>query len=334
MLLDSLAVIGFIFYFFMIGIHIDPWILRRIEKKEVYIGISTVLLALVLSIFSSIIIPQITVSVEADIANSLPVVAASSSVLALPIIAHYLTELKMVNSEFGRMALSSSAVSNLIGFFIIFITSMASETSSEKTMMLETTYAGVFFAVVVIFAVRPIMNWKLKRTIEGDPVGQAFVYMVFLGVLVTGFVSKALGLNIYFGPLVLGLVIPDGPPLGSALVEKLDLFVSGLFMPLYFVKIGLVTDIFAVQAKTYLVVQSVILIACTGKFLGALLSSIYNNVPLCDAILIGLVVNFQGALELGMFKMMEQSKVNIRTALLQSSDVLQSPHLHLDRLIF
>lgn len=58
----------------------------------------------------------------------------------------------------------------------------------------------------------------------------------------------------------------------------------------------------------YLVLQSVILVACLGKFLGAFISSIYNQVSLRDAVSIGLVANVQGVLELGMFKMMKQNE--------------------------
>ncbi|KAG8384994.1 hypothetical protein BUALT_Bualt04G0176000 [Buddleja alternifolia] len=305
--IDAFSVFGCMFYFFLIGVQIDPWILKKIERKDVAIGISTVVLALALGLLGTFILLNAKLSIDTDIASSLPALATSSSVLAFPVIAHYLTELKMVNSEFGRTALSSSMVSNLFGFGVITFTVTIGQHASEIFRNVQIFASALFFAVVIAFGVRPIIIWALERTPEGEPLKQDLIYIVFLGVLVTGFCSKAVGLNIFFGPLIYGIAIPAGPPLGSALVEKLHLITSWLFMPLYFVKNGLVTDIFSLKWKNYLLVQFVILLACIGKFLGALISSIYSKVPLREAVQIGLVMNVQGVLELGMFKMMKQN---------------------------
>ncbi|KAK6155367.1 hypothetical protein DH2020_009615 [Rehmannia glutinosa] len=307
-ILDTLAVFGYMIYFFLIGVQVDPWVLKRIERKDICIGISTVLLAMVLSLSGSLIVINGNFPIASRISHSLPAVATSSSVLGFPVIAHYLTELKMVNSEFGRMALSSSLISNLFGFCVITAVVTTEQNRSEINKSIQTVIAGIVLALVIAVVVRPILVWAVRRNPEGEPLKQGFIFMVFVGILVTGFCSKAVGLNIFYGPLLYGIAIPAGPPLGSALMDKLDLITSWLFMPLYFVKNGLVTDIFSVDFGHYLLVQSIILLACIGKFFGALISSVLNKVPLRDAIQIGLVMNVQGVLELGMFKMMKQSK--------------------------
>ncbi|EYU31836.1 hypothetical protein MIMGU_mgv1a002154mg [Erythranthe guttata] len=273
--LDTLAVFGYMIYFFLIGVQMDPWIFKKIERKDISVGVSTVFLAVVLSLSGTFILLARDPSIESNIASSLPAVATSSSVLSFPIVAHYLTELKMVNSEFGRMALSSSLISNMFGFCIITPAILAKQNGSEIIASMQTFISGIGL-----------------KTYRGRA-DQA---------------SKAVGLNIFFGPLIYGITIPAGPPLGSALMEKLDLITSSLFMPLYFVKNGLVTDVFSVKPKNYLLVQSVILLACVGKFTGGMMSSIYNKVPLKEAVQIGLVMNVQGVLELGMFKMMKQNR--------------------------
>ncbi|KAF2322912.1 hypothetical protein GH714_032032 [Hevea brasiliensis] len=120
-------------------------------------------------------------------------------------------------------------------------------------------------------------------------------------VLRTKFVS--------FGPAAKnGYAIDVGPPIGSALVDKLDLLANWIFMPIYLVKNGLVINVFSVKLKNYLIVQSIALISSFGKFLGTFLASSYSNIPLTDAASLGLVMNAQGVLELGMFKMMKKNK--------------------------
>ncbi|KAL3653863.1 hypothetical protein CASFOL_003544 [Castilleja foliolosa] len=307
-ILDTLSVFGCMIYMFLMGLQIDPSVLKRIEKKVIYIGLSTVSFALFLSLSGTFIVLAGKYPSASGIATSLPAVAMSSSVLSFPVIAHYLTELKMVNSEFGRMALSSSLISNMFGFCIVSTAIMTTQPSTEILVGLQSIVAGLVLGFVIVFMIRPIIIWQLRKHPEGETLNQGFIYMVFVGILVSGLCSQSAGFNILYGPLVFGIALPAGPPLGSALMEKLSLITSWLFMPLYFVKNGLVTDIFSVQYKQYWLVQSIIFLACIGKFLGALISSLYNKVPLREAIQIGLVMNVQGILELALFKLMKHNK--------------------------
>ncbi|CAA0813138.1 Cation/H(+) antiporter 15 [Striga hermonthica] len=304
--LDALAIFGGMTYFFLIGVQIDAWVLKRIQKKDICIGISTVVFALLLSFtgaFSISKLPHVT-----PISDSLFIVALSSSVLGFPVIAHYLTELRMVNSEFGRMALSASIISNLFGFCVITAFILTQQNPYEVSARLESVLAGLVITAAVFLIVRPAVQWGLRRNPDGEPLKQGFVFMLFVGFLLSGFISKAVGLHIFFGPMMYGVALPAGPPLGSAMVEKLDLVTSWLFMPLYFVKNGLVTDAFSVGPGRYAVVQSVILLGCAGKFLGAVIASMYNGVGQREAVQVGLVMNVQGVMDLGLFKMMKQNQ--------------------------
>ena len=150
----------------------------------------------------------------------------------------------------------------------------------------------------------------------GEPLKETSVVALFVGVLVSGVCCQATGLNIYYGPFVLGITIPPGPPVGSVITEKLEFFTTWIFMPLYFVKNGLLIDIFAVKFQNYLAVQFIALMATFGKFLAAFMISFYCNMPLRDAMALGLVMNVQSVIELDMFKMMERNKVCIKFILL------------------
>ncbi|GFY87596.1 hypothetical protein Acr_05g0012350 [Actinidia rufa] len=230
--------------------------------------------------------PMGKISLEQKTTISLPIVATLESVLAFPMMAQYLSELKMINSEFGRLALSCSIVINLFGFCVITLTMLMNQQSGEKFVMIKAL----------------LPKTKGESTTE-------LIYVIFVGVLVAAFASQASGLNICYGPFLYGFAVPAGPPLGSALVEKLELINSLLFMPLYFVKNGLcqkwVGDgYFPSVVKSYLVVQFTIVIAWVGKFLGALMSSRMQSY-------LGLVLNVQGVLDLGMYKKMKQAIVKI-----------------------
>lgn len=121
--------------------------------------------------------------------------------------------------------------------------------------------------------------------------------------MVYRFIGEVVGLNAFVPSFLLGLVIPDSPPLGAALVEKLDCFVSVLLMPIFFTVCGLRMDIFAIQQfKNVSVIQLTFFVAFFGKIIGAVLPPLMDRMPIMDALLLGLglIMNAKGVVELFM----------------------------------
>ncbi|KAL5581406.1 hypothetical protein UlMin_013848 [Ulmus minor] len=308
-LLDIVSSIGFMFYFFLVGVQMDPWILKKISRKTFTIGISTVVVPMVLTRLFIHVLPKIF-NLDNQLAESLLVIANAESVLAFPTIASLLAELKIINSEFGRTAMCSSVVSGLFCFCITTSIVLAHQASDDNLRMLSTMSTGVVFVLVVVFIVRPVVVWMMRQNPAGGPVKQSHIVYLFIGVLVSGFCSLATGLHVYFGPLILGIAIPTGPPLGVAITEKLELVNQWMFMPIFFLKNGLIIDVFTVQLKNCMIVLSIAIVGALGKFLGAFSSSIYWSMPWMDATALGFLSNFQGLLELGMFKLMMNSGID------------------------
>jgi Kef-type K+ transport system membrane component KefB len=95
------------------------------------------------------------------------------------------------------------------------------------------------------------------------------------------------------------LVIPDGPPLGAAIVDRLDCFVSALLMPIFFTLCGLKTNVFSVQKwKTVVVILLVVFIGFLGKIIGTMLPPLFCRMPFRDALALGLLMNSKGIVEL------------------------------------
>ncbi|XP_025011987.2 cation/H(+) antiporter 15 isoform X1 [Ricinus communis] len=304
-MLDIVASFGFILYFFLVGVQMDPWIFKHLDRKAVGLGLFGVAVPMVLSNASSLFILS-HVNVDPSIARSLPSVAQSESVFAFPVIAHFLAELKIINSEFGRVALSSSFVAGLCSFAVITSSVLLQQSGDYYGALQILTNAAVLL-IIIIFIIRPAIMRMTKHNPEGELLKESYVIWLLLAVFLTGFLSHALGLHLYFGPLVFGITIPAGPPIGSTLVHKLDLLTNWIFMPLYLVKNGLTTNIFSIKFKNYLIVQFIAITSSFGKFFGTFIVSRFSNIPTKDAASLGLVVNAQGVLELGMFRMMKRN---------------------------
>lgn len=73
----------------------------------------------------------------------------------------------------------------------------------------------------------------------------------------------------------MGLVIPDGPPLGAALTDMLDCFVSVLLMPIFFIACGLRMNVFSIQnLENVGVIHLVVFVSLFGKVVRSILPSL------------------------------------------------------------
>ncbi|KAK1567316.1 hypothetical protein Q3G72_010781 [Acer saccharum] len=303
-LLDVLASFAYMFHFFIIGVQIDPWIIKKINKHTFSIGFFTVTLPMVVSTGCAVFLGSFLTEAEA---KSLPVVALVESVLSFPMIAFFLAELGILNSEFGGVALCSSVISTLCSFCVTTISVLVHQSAGEILNSLGTVCSAILFAVA-IFVTRPALMWMIRRNPDGQPLKENYIIVLLLCVCVTGICSHAMGLHIHYGPLILGIILPAGPPVGTTVMERLYPITTWMFMPIFFVKTGLVINVFNIKMKNYLLVQSIALVGAIGKFMGAFLVSLLCELPVRDAICLGLVMNFQGVVELGLFKLMKKTK--------------------------
>ncbi|XP_057730566.1 cation/H(+) antiporter 17-like [Arachis stenosperma] len=102
--------------------------------------------------------------------------------------------------------------------------------------------SSLAFVVVCILAFRPMVLWMIHKTPEEQPFSETQICIVPTGVMISAFITNALRTHAVFGVFVYGLVIPNGP-LAAAIIEKLEDFVCGLLLPLFFAINGLKTNL-------------------------------------------------------------------------------------------
>ncbi|MBA0758718.1 hypothetical protein Gotri_021690 [Gossypium trilobum] len=310
LLMDVVSTMGFMFYFFLVGVQTDIWLLKKITKKSFAIGFFSVAVPMILTLGMSLLWMQFNVNPnEKKKVDSLPEIAKAESLVSFQIVSYYLSELRVINSEIGRVALCSSMVSTLCSTCVVTSNILWNQSKDDLSRFFQSICYGIIFASLVCCILGPLLLWEMKHTLGGQPLKQGNLVVLFIAVLMSGFWGHSFGLNIYFGPLLFGLIIPSGPPLGSALVEKLDVITNWVLMPLFFVKFGLAVDIFALSLKTYFKVQFFALLGAFGKFLGASLCALSCQMPQRDAIVLGFFMTFQGVIELDLFRLMKRKQI-------------------------
>ncbi|OMP02378.1 Cation/H+ exchanger [Corchorus olitorius] len=291
---------GFMLFLFISGVKMDLGLLKKSGKKHFYIGFVSVFMPLIVVTIVALVTRK-SMDKELGLPSSIGGIASSLAVTAFPI--HYcvLQELNLLSSEVGNMALSIALVSDALGmnFVVIFEAMKQGEVGSRDAIlyMVSLIVLGAF----MMTAVHRVMIWIIEKTPEGEPVDQFYVVGILLAVFVMGFLTDMFGIAIANGPFWLGLLIPNGPPLGKTLVERSETIIMEVIMPFSFAFIGLSTDFSAMFEAGWSTLGPLFAMVIAGylsKFLSVLFASYTASLPLKDCLALSLVLSLRGQVEL------------------------------------
>ncbi|XP_031253665.1 cation/H(+) antiporter 24-like, partial [Pistacia vera] len=107
--------------------------------------------------------------------------------------------------------------------------------------------------------------------------------------------TSLIGSSYITGALMMGSIIPAGPPLGSALVEKSEFIISDIFLPFFHIRMGQNVNISTITNwQQFFVLESILVTAYLSKILASMLAFIVFKKSLRDSLLFGFILNFKG----------------------------------------
>ncbi|KAJ0103381.1 hypothetical protein Patl1_06686 [Pistacia atlantica] len=208
---------------------------------------------------------------------------------------HVITEFKLLNTELGQLTISCSILNEIAAYFIIALSLCSTGTIKDK---IESTACFCAVLCIAIFSIRPLILWIIKNVPEEKPVDEIVIVGLLILPFAYGFLSDMLGMTFWLGVILVGLVIPPGLPLGSALVERFENINSSIFLPFLYLSLGQLTNICSIRdGKGFRAIVFILLAPVLGKMLGSLFSLFYFKTSTRNAVLLSLLLNFRGVLD-------------------------------------
>ncbi|PIA37505.1 hypothetical protein AQUCO_03000230v1 [Aquilegia coerulea] len=306
--LETIASFGVMFFLFQTGVKTDTGLVKQHGHKSIVIGVFVFFFPLVIAVSLALVLRHL-VEMDKSLAGALPMIAGSLSFTGFPVISCHLTELKIINTELGRLAISSSLITDLFGISMTAVSLALQQSQSDPLDAILGIASTIAMVAFIVWVIRPMAISMIKHTPLGESVKELHIFSLFIAILVVGFVSESIGQHFILGPLVLGLALPDGPPLGAELVEKLEAFVSYVLFPTYLAVSGLKTNVYTIKLRSIWIMATIVIFAFLVKVVAAMLPCLYCDMPWREAFVLGLTMNTKGIVELLLYNVWKNSNI-------------------------
>ena len=293
-ILESVSLVLLILFLFSMGVKTDLSLLRRPSGRAVAVGImgAVVPLAVTLPVFHAL---QPTLPEDLKGSSLVTELAVRLSLSSFPVIADALSDLDLLNTDLGRIALTASLITDVTSWFI--------RACTAAVILIGDNRSPVFTAkILASFVARPAGRYiAYKRTPTGALLSEGSFVVVVIAALLSALVTDAIGFKYMIGPLMLGLALPGGMPIGATMTERLDSFFIALFLPVYMALSGYRTDLaeFTKEeaSEKWCALELFVALCVSGKLVGCVAAGLFFTMPFRDAIVLALMLNIRGIVE-------------------------------------
>ncbi len=295
--LNVLAQIGVILYMFLVGLELDPALLRKRGHSTVAISHASILAPFLFGgILSLFLYPRLSTNDVPFTVFSL-FLGVSMSVTAFPVLARILTDRKIHRSRMGAIALTCAAVDDVTAWCLLaFVVGVA---QARATGAFTTVALALGYIAAMAFIVRPAMvRLSLIYGIRGR-LTQGVMATIFVMLLLSAFATEFIGIHAVFGAFALGAVIPHDSGLARELTDRLEDLVIVLLLPAFFAFTGLRTQIGLVSGyEAWAICGLITIVASLGKFGGSVIAARLTGLGWRDSSALGVLMNTRGLMEL------------------------------------
>jgi Kef-type K+ transport system membrane component KefB len=295
-LLGVLAQLGVLLYMFLVGLELDPGLLRQRARSALAISQAGIVVPFVLGTALAVVLYPHLSRRDVPFTSFALFLGVALSVTAFPVLARILTDRAMQRTRLGVLALTCAAANDVTAWCLLaFVAGVAGAQVRGAVLVSALTLAFLAFMVAVV---RPLAGRFLGRY-EKTALGRGGMAVVLGAVLLSALATEFIGIHAIFGAFLLGAVVPHDSAAGRAVAHKLEDVVTVLLLPVYFAFTGLRTEVGLVSGATaWLLCGLIILTATAGKFGGTLAAARLTGLPWRDGAALGVLMNTRGLMEL------------------------------------
>jgi Kef-type K+ transport system membrane component KefB len=295
--LNIIAQVGVILYMFLVGLELDPALLRKRGHTTVAISHASIVAPFLLGAAIALYLyPKLSTGDVPFTCFSL-FLGVSMSVTAFPVLARILTDRRIHKTRMGAIALTCAAVDDVTAWCMLaFVVSVA---RAQAAGAVATIAMALGFIALMIVVVRPAMVRLSLVYGNRGRLTQGVMAAIFVALLVSASATELIGIHAVFGAFALGAVIPHDSGMARELTDRLEDIVIVLLLPAFFAYTGLRTQIGLVSGyEQWMMCALIVAVASAGKFGGSVVAARITGLNWRDSSALGVLMNTRGLMEL------------------------------------
>jgi K+:H+ antiporter len=300
-LLSAVSQVGLILFMFMVGWDFQKRLIKPHLGMAAGVSLTSLALAFGLGVMSALILYQ-----NHDTVNGKHIsftafatfMGAAMSVTAFPVLARILSDHELTGTRVGSLALASAAVDDVLAWCMLAYVSALVTSGGDPGDLSMIAVRSVIYAVLMFLVIRPLLNAIVWR-FAGREEWRALLVVLSAGVLLSAWATSWIGIHAIFGAFLFGVITPREP--AHLLIEHIRKpleQISLILLPVFFIVTGLGVDIGGLTGTQYLELALILVVACAGKLLGAIIPARLAGLPWRESGTLGLLMNTRGLTEL------------------------------------
>lgn len=305
--LEPMAHFALVYYAFLVGLTLDTQSIRRTGTKAMGMAITGAAIPCFIGCVLFFVILSDKTNYFGCIFWGFALTVSSYSALG-----SILEDQSLIHTEVGKLAMSAAQVGEVISWGLLAVGLAVANSASYCFFAIILT---VVFALICFRGVRPALSWIIKKTGDGQGYSEFYICFILSGVAICGVITDSIGTHPMLGAFIFGLIMPN-EVLQTTLVERLEDFVMGIFMPAFFAVCGIRTnlDSLSFNHTSLVVVVGIIIVLSGSKVASSLLSSFVTDMTAKEAATIGLLTSTKSILALIILEVAQEHGVCTHTS--------------------
>lgn len=295
--LSAVGQIGVILFMFLVGLHLDPSLLRTRLKAVVTISQASIAVPFAMGCVLAPLLYRGFATSGVPIVVFVLFIGLSISVTAFPVLARILTDRGLTTGRLGSLALACAALNDITAWCLLaLVVSVAKSSLGEA---IQTICLCLLFLAFIMLVMRPLMGAAAMRVESRGEVSHGMLGFIAVALLLSSLVTQWIGIHALFGAFILGFVVPSEGLLARRLRDCLNDVTVVFLLPAYFVFTGLRTQIGLIEGiDKWLVCGAIIIVASAGKVGGTVLGARLVKMPWRESMVLGTLMNTRGLMEI------------------------------------
>ena len=297
-MLETVAWIGVFFLLLETGLEIDFASAWRQRGEALKIAATDIVVPMIIAFIPCVLLPDHYLADPDKRIIFAVFMATAMTISAMPIAARALHDLKLAKTDLGFLIMSALSVNDIIGWLIFtLVLGVFTRGTLDILNVLIIAASTIAFTAACLTVGRKLTD-KIITGIKARKMPQPGVPLTFICVLgaLCGAITQKIGIHALFGFFIAGIMAGGSRALSENVRQVISQMVYAIFVPLFFVNIGLKIDF--LKSFDIFLILLISGVGISGRFLGAWLGVNFTKLPKINRLSIAIAHTPGGAMEI------------------------------------